>query len=486
MSDDKAASDPSTTSLAYDLMAPRWAKLATLLAGTEAMRDAGGDYLPIHPAETDVAYAERLGCTTLFNLTSLTLKSWVGRPFSDEVTVGDDVPGEVSSALNINKDVDLEGNSIDIFARRWFEEGLAKSFCHVLVDFPRKKEPEDGVVRTMADDRKENLRPYWVLVKPENLIFARAEIVDGAERLVHVRILETEVVADGFAEVTVERIRVLEPGSVAIWKRTEDNKSKDHEGWVLDDSWETDLDFIPLTTFYADRDSFMIGKPPLLDLADLNISHWQSSSDQRAVLTVARFPILACSGGIAADGKLEVGPNTWLYTADPQGRFYYVEHTGRAIEAGRKDMDTLESQMANYGAEFLRQKPGNPTATARALDSAESTSPLQDVTIRFMAAVSTALDFTAKWLGLKEEGGTIKLPTDFGPEQALVADYQALIAARKNQDISRLTYNRELKRRGTLSDEFDPAENAKELEEEAGDLTGSPVTAINIDPDAEE
>lgn len=477
------AKDPSTVSMAYAAMLPQWNKLTAVLAGTNAMREAGEEYLPMHPAESEAAYSERLEATTLFNLTDLTLKSWVGRPFSDPMKINEDVPEEISMLLK--DDIDLQGNNADVFARRWFEEGLAKAFCHVLVEFPRKKKAKKGEKRTLNDDRVENLRPYWVLVKPENLIFAHAEIVNGAEQLTHVRIMEKHVEQDGFAEKVSMRIRVLEPGLVTIFEKRKKGKSK-KEQWQQIEQWKIDLDCIPLVTFYANREGFMMGKSPLLDLADVNVSHWQSTSDQRSVLTVARFPILACSGGVDNGKTLKVGPNQWLYTSDPQGRFYYVEHTGAAIAAGRQDLADLESQMANYGAEFLRQRPGNPTATARALDSAESTSPLQDVTIRFMDAVAVALKYTAKWLKLQQEGGTITLPTDFGPEQALIEDYRALIEARKNRDISRERFTTELQRRGTLADDFDPKKNAEELEKEVGDLTGSPVDALPIDPDAEE
>ena len=483
MSDiEEAIKNPSAVSAAYTVMQPRWHKLATLLAGTAAMRKAGSRYLPKHPAESPPAHRERLEATVLFNLTSLTLKSWVGRPFSDKIEVGPDTPPEIEDILKDN--IDLQGNDVNVFTRRWFEKGLAKAMCHVLVEFPRKLAEDPDTPRTLADDRNANRRPYWVLVEPENLIFAHATIVDGREVLDHVRIMEHITEQVGFAEVATRQIRVLTPGKVQMYKEVKDKNQTDPE-WKMFDEWETDLPIIPLVTFYSDRESFMIGKPPLIDLADLNISHWQSTSDQRAILTVSRFPILAVSGAVDDEKKLVIGPNKWLNMPDPSGKFYYVEHTGAAIEAGRRDLLDLEDQMANYGAEFLRRKPGNPTATARALDSAESTSPLMDITVRFMDALSTALGYTAMWLKLEAGGGTLKLSTDFGPEEALVADFQALIAAHGAGSISRERFNAELKRRGTLADDFDNAANESELEKEAGAMTGAPVGDIDIDPEAD-
>src|SRR3546814_15204826 len=83
--------------------------------------------------------------------------------------------------------------------------------------------------------------------------------------------------------------------------------------------------------------------------------------------------MLACSGASEEDSDpVVIGPHKILYNEDPQGKFYYVEHTGSAIEQGRKDLEDLEKQMSMYGQQFLRQKPGNETATGKAIDSAEN------------------------------------------------------------------------------------------------------------------
>lgn len=448
-------------------MLPRWQKMNALLGGTESMRAAERTYLPQHQYEKDDVYACRLETAVLLNMTELTLESWVGRPFSDPIQLNDDVPKEI--AEGILEDVDLQGNELNVFARGWFRDGLAKSFSHVLVEFPRVEPRPDGQPRTLEDDRREKLRPYWINIPPENIIFARAEIINGVETLVHVRIQEEHTVMDGFEEVKRKLIRVLEPGNVRVYEYRKGSSGKIE--WVLDEEYETGLDFIPLVTFYASRECPFLGKPPLLDLADLNISHWQSSADQRHCLTVARFPVLAASGVSDADQKLVVGPNKWLVTENKDGKFYYVEHTGAALAAGQSDLEALETQMAQYGAEFLRKRPGNETATARALDSAEATSPLQDVTVRFEDAVNKALEYTAAWMRIGEnKGGTVKVNREFGPENIDAADLNTLDKARDRRDISRSAYIAELKRRAILQDEYDPEADQDELKTEEADM----------------
>jgi len=477
----KEAPTPATPSMAYEAMCPMWRKVETLLAGTDAMRAAGEEYLPRHEEEGQQAYMERLSRATLLNMTQLTLDSWVGKPFGDPVKVGDDVPEQIKELLD---NVDMQGNDITVFSRAWFRDGLAKAFSHVLVEFPRAQPREDGRPRTLEDDRRDNLRPYLVHIKPENLIFASAEVVNGVEVVTHVRIREEHVVRDGWGEKVVVHIRVIEPGLVTIFEERIDPKTK-KPVYVQIDQYPYSLNFVPLVTFYADRQSFMIGKPPLNDLADLNIAHWQSSSDQTSVLTVARFPILAVSGTVDGD-KLTVGPNQWLNTPDAAGRFYYVEHTGKAIAAGRQDLLDKEETMAEYGAVFLKRRPGGASATARALDSAETTSPLQDMAIRFQSSLQQVLVFIGAWMGMTaDQVGTMTISTDFGITDQDGKQLDALKEARKNRDISRARYLKELHRFGVLSDDFNFEQNEEELEEESVEMPNGEAEE-DLDPAASE
>ena len=155
-----------------------------------------------------------------------------------------------------------------------------------------------------------------------------------------------------------------------------------------------------------------------------------------------------------------------MFTPDAQGKFYYVEHTGKAIAAGEKDLEALVEMMGNYGAAFLKKRPGRETATARALDSAEGVSPLQDITVRFMDAVDQCLAFHAAWKGSKDGGGTVTIATDFGPETSNQSDFNVLKFTRRLGDISRKAYLAELQRRGTLQDDYDEEEDFAQIEEE--------------------
>lgn len=476
----KKQADVSTPSWAYGVMSPRWDIINTVMGGTEAMRAAGEAFLPRYERERPAHWQRRVDRAVLLNMLEKTSDHLVGQALKRPPELDVDVPPEIVALM---EDVDGQGTGLATFARMFFKQALDKAFCHVLVDFPAAAPRPDGRPRTLEDDRRDGLRPYWLLIPPENLIFAHAEFINGKETLTHIRFREDEVVVDGWEEVCKQRIRVIRrvpvdspggPTHVIEWSLWELQKVRGKkEEWVEVDGGIMDIDEIPLVTFYTARDALCLGKPPLLDLAYLNICHWQSSSDQRNVLTVTRFPMLAISGALKEnpDGSapISVGPHSYLQMDDPQGKFYFVEHTGAAISAGRQDLEDLKEEMASYGAEFMKKRPANEGVVARALDSAESLSALQVWVIDFRDALERALRLTAKWLRLGDDaGGSVLLDhTGVGLTDTETAHLDALDKARARRDISRVAYLAELKRRRVLSEDFDAEEDAEELEREA-------------------
>jgi len=510
---------PANPSAARQRMLPMWRLMDALLGGTETMRNSGKEYLTQHTGEVEDRYTERLAGATLWNQLEITLGGWVGRPFRDPLKLNDDVPKEI---VDISDDIDQLGTNMDTFARSWFRCGVSKAFCHVLIESPTVQENEDGSPLSKAQASEQNLRPYWCLIEPDEIIAARSEVIDGREVYTHLRIHERTLERDPedeFNEIWSEKIRVYDRHAdtvtVTVYRRDKEKDVESVDGWPIDGPpIDLGINEIPLVTFYADRQGFLLGKSPLQDLAELNKKHWNSQSDQDNILTIARFPILAASGVSNIDGSdalsadpqvgkdfsgtngTVIGPFNVLVSEEVGSKFYYVEHSGKAIKTGQDSLETLEAKMAAYGSEFLKKSPDRQTATARAMDSQESVSPLQAITLNFMDAMQTALALTAKWMSLstnegevdeKYHGGTITIVTDFGPEDASGVDLAALTAMRQARDISGKQMRREAKRRGILADDFDEKANDKELEEEALDLmkTQLPAPGQDLDPPEE-
>lgn len=481
----KRSDDPSSTSSAYDEMAERWALPLDLFGGTQAMRAAATRWLPQEPAETDAAYAVRLRRSFLFNGYRDTVRRLISYPFSRPVALGDDTPEAVAA---LAEDVDLQGTDLTQFARAMLLDGAILGLTHVLVDYP----PADptGQPRSIADEARDGLRPFFVHVCPINVIGWRSERIGGVETLTHLRIREAAVERDGeFGDVVVPRIRVFDLLPVvdshlgdtevshqvlwSLWKLAPKSAStQEHGGWYFADSGVlTGVDRIPLVTCYANATGFMQGTPPLEDLAWVNLAHYQSGSDQRNILRFARAGILFGAGFTEQDlgvtKRLEIGANRMLLSENPAAQLRWVEHTGAAIGAGRQDLVDLKDEMATLGLQPLVNKPGGITATQAAIDTARATCDLRAWARSLESTISQAFAVAAQWMGVHLDSPVVvTIDDDWGLSVGTAEDVRQLIELRRSRAISRDTLWAELRRRGVLDDEFDIEDEASRLQAE--------------------
>lgn len=425
-------SNPSAPTDAVKAMQADWAIVAPLMGGTTAMRAAGKALLPQYPAEEDETYKARLAVSTLLPAYSETVANMTSRVFAKPLQVLEDVPEAISALL---PDVDLNGNDLSNWAVEFFRTGLAYGLCHAFVEVPRA----DGV-RTKAEEKAAGIRPYLVMVKPEQVLGWR---YDG-NRLVQVRFLESvEEQADEFTASKVQQIRVLEPGSWRVFR------ANDKGQWALFDEGATSLAEIPLATFYAGRTGRMTARPPLLELAHMNVKHWQSQSDQDNLLHIARVPLLFM---FTDDEDFTLTISAGKATRMPAGGdAKYVEHTGAAIDAGRQSLQDLVDEMRMAGAKLLKKdQQASKTAAQANEEAAQELSPLARMAGHCADVIAVLLQRMADYLGLPE-GGHVELRGNFDADYAPEVSLPALVAMTNAGKLSNETLYTEMQRRGVIA-----------------------------------
>lgn len=434
-------------------MATQWPIVDALLGGTPAMRAAAESFLPKFPNEEQAAYSARLNASTLFPAFRRTLSVMAGKPFSKSLALSEETPERIKQ---LAEDIDLQGNSLHVFAANVFREALAYGLSGVLVDYP----VAEGV-RTLADERRAGSRPYFVHIRHDQILGWRTTTVAGRPVLSQLRIAEATEVEDGaFGAKVVQRVRVLEPGRWSLYE----NAGKDG-AYVLVAEGVSTFQGIPFVPVYGQKVGSMVGASPLMDLAYLNVKHWQSQSDQDNILHVARVPILVATG-VQDDFALTVGAASAVKIDNPDGRLQFVEHTGQAIKAGLDALAALEDQMIQTGAELLVAKPGQRTATEAATDAEANKSDLQMMVEQAEDGLDQCLQLMADWLGLPD-GGNAQMYKDFGAATLTEASAQLIVAANGAGLVSKRTALAELQRRGTLSPDLDI-----EAELEAAEIEG--------------
>lgn len=440
-------SDVRTESAAVSEMSCHWPMIRALLGGTSAMRAAGTAYLPKWPNEDQASYDARLKVATLYPAFSRTVEVLAGKPFAKPLTLGENVPGRIADWCD---DIDLQGRNLHTFAADIMRDVIGYGVSGVLVDYP----PANGV-KTLADERAMGARPYFTRYAPGTVLGWRTQRRAGATRLTQLRLLEAVEVEDGpFGVKCIEQVRVLVPGAWAIYRKVE--AGVDAGKWVLTEEGTTTLKEIPFVFFYGRRVCCGVGLPPLLELAHLNVEHWQSASDQSTILHVARVPILTVIGA-DDDTTITVGASHAVkLPRDADMKF--VEHTGAAIEAGRLSLQDLEERMRQTGAELLVLKPGQITATQTRSESEANKSALQRMAEGVEDAMDACLQFAADWVG-EAEGGSVELFKDFSAG-TLAESMKDLLA----MPISDETKFNEAKRRGLIASDVEWADEQERIQ----------------------
>ena len=478
----------------YNAMSPGWALTATLRAGTKAMRAQGKTYLPQEPDEQSKAYENRLQRSVLTNMYKKTADKLIGKPLKKPIIVEEDVPQEIRALLD---DVDSMGTRLDVFAKEIFQQAVDDGLTHILTEYPDADKAAQEIGEFVNDDGTKSLslrqatelgiRPYARHIKAGDLIGWKWEIIEGKKTLTQIRIKEIGMLEGEteFEQEARERVRVIERDQWRLFEKQDSNddggSTKKH--WVMIENGKNTLGRIALSTLYTNQLAFMIGQPWLEDIAQLQVAHWQSDSDQRNLLHVARVPILFAKGFGDEDTQLSLSIGSASFLKGPSSAdLKYVEHSGKGIEAGRNDLKDIEERIQFLGLEAMMKRPGggDVTATQSAIDSSESNSSLGMISQELENTLEEMLDFFAQWMELGEDsGGSLTVFKDFGIEMADAADIEVLLKAKQAGEISQLTFLKEIKRRGLLAEDFNPQTEIDLLDIESG---GKATTDEPIDP----
>jgi hypothetical protein len=184
-------------------------------------------------------------------------------------------------------------------------------------------------------------------------------------------------------------------------------------------------------------------------------------SDQMNITHVARVPILYGTGFNDND-QLTVGSNSAIL-GPPSSTLEYIEHTGKAIEAGISEIHDLEDRMYIESLEMVSKS--SDTATSRSLDVSDANSSLQVLAIKLQEMITNVNFMMEDWEDIPREGRAL-INTDFGLHIKDGSEANILLKMRQNGSISRETLHKEYVRRNILSEDFDSEEELKRLEAE--------------------
>lgn len=422
-------SDPNTAWYAQE---PHWILIEDLMQGSYGMRRKHRRYLPQEPRELDESYDNRLArsvCPPYYQRLERMLAGMLTR----KPVRLDDTSDAIREQLF---DVDLQGNDLNV----WTYEAARK-----LVRY--------GHVGTLVDAPSDGGRPYWVTYTPRQILGWRTEPKDGQQQLTQLRLLESTIVPDGlYGEKAVEQVRLLTPGAYELHQ-------KDDKGdFRIIDEGVTSLPEIPFSVAYANRFNYLESRPPLEDIAELNLKTYQVQSDLDNQLHISAVPMLAFYGFPSAAEEVSAGPGEAIaFPSD--GRAEYIEPGGSSFDYQFRRLEQLAAQINELGlSAVLGQKLSAETAEAKRIDRSQGDSTMMVIAQNMQDMIDNCLQFHAQYLGQNEAAGSCLVNRDFIGARLEPQEIQSLLQLYTAGTITQETLLQNLSDGEVLGDDFNVEE----------------------------
>lgn len=455
-------------------MADYWEMVTAIVEGRDAVIARGEKYLPKFTNESTADYAFRLETARYTNIYRDIIEGLAQKPFAQELHLAE---GASERFVSLIEDIDGRGNHLHVFAGETFFNGINKAIDWILVDYTAS----EGL-RTIEAEKQAGVRPYWIHVPADSVIWIESEIIQGREQLTLVKILEKPKHVRTFWRVSggAAKTQGLGDGTVDVvmWKVEIENEEGN---WVIDKQARLTINEIPMVPFVIGRRKGVHWQynPPMRDAADLQIELYQQETALKYIKTSTCFPMLAGNGVTPekdADGKAKpvpVGPLAVLYAPPNQdgnhGEWQWIGTDAATLKFLSADVKDTIKELRELGRQPLTAQSGVLTVISTAVAAAKSNSAVQAWTLQLKDTLENAMRLTALWLN-ETTAPQVTVFTDFGVEDLDNKSPEYLLKLREAGDLSLNTLWTEFRRREILGPEFDEeAELDKLLQEVPGE-----------------
>lgn len=400
-----------------------WTRVGDVLAGRDAVMTRGEPYLPMLESHRSNSsdYAEYAGRGLWYGATGRTHDGFLGAIYRREPTLR-----LTRRTERMKNNATGTGDSFYTFSKFATGQVIGKGRYGLFLD-----RPLDG-----GD-------PYIVGYEAEEIRNWRMRRVNGQLQLDQVILHEFDDVPadDGFGSKIISRYRVLELDSdgyfqVRIFSRVEGGGVSRTEGsgsYVETERFVPrptgkPIEYIPFVFIGPTHLRPTPSKPPLLDMADVNLVHWRNSCDHQMALHRIAFP------QIVFTGVDDVGNTAWINDAKriwglPMGAtFGMLEFKGDGLGAIERDLDRCEAYMARLGARMLEdQKRVVETAEALSIRASGETSTLANIARTVGDGFQILFRWAAEWESEDASKVTVELNQDFHDGRMSPQDLLSLV-----------------------------------------------------------
>lgn len=411
----------------YLKFAEKWQRCRDVADGSDAVKQKGTDYLPKLSSQDAMQYIAYVIRANFYNATNRTISGLVGMLFRKPPVK--DTPTALDNLLT---NIDMNGTPFDMFSQLVCQEVLTVNRVGILVDYAKYDANSQPVLTQLAAE-KMNLRPTLKMYCTESIINWKFENVNNVYTLTQLVLQENFTFPklnasnkpSEWEQQTELRWRVLDIYEGKYRQRVF-HKVNGIDTQVDGDIYplmnNQPLAFIPFFCITQDGVSWLITNPPLLDLVDVNLSHYNTSADYENGCHFTGVPTFYIAGyqepvptGNGTPAKIALGSENAIILPNPEGKVGFAEFTGTGLGSLVANLDRKEQQMAILGARMLATEGKQAqTATTTAIHRTGENSVLSSISIAVSLGLSRALSVFSAWFGYPTEC-KIDLNKDFLP-----------------------------------------------------------------------
>jgi len=406
----------------------QWSRVRDCLAGSDVIKSKGTTYLPKPAGLSNSDFDDYTMRAEFYPATARTLDGLAGAVFRKDPLMT--VPEAQEKLL---EEATLRGEDITTFAKRVVRDVISVGRFGSLVDFDESME-----------------KPFVAGYRAENIINWRVTVIDRRPVVTLIVLKEAAYAPDAddpFATVEVERWRVLLLGhaeaedvgplvySQQVWeKREEDKDPMQIGGTIIPTRRGKPLEKIPFTFFGPFDLSPDPQKAPLLDLSDVNLSHYRTSAELEEGAYFTGLPMYWVAGrmqGSQDEGEVEftVGSRQALLLEEGSTAGV-LSVDGGDMGILKTLMDDKEKRMAVLGARILEdQKAGVEAAATVTMRHAGESSLLSSISGTCSKGMAQVVEDLVWWDGVEPKDIGFELNKDFISGQIAPSELVQLVAA---------------------------------------------------------
>jgi len=376
---------PFTLNASYAVTAPQWLRIRDVLKGSDAVKLAGTEYLPQLSGQDDDEYKAYKKRAVFFNITSRILST--------------------NSGVIVRRTPSIEYN--DRLAYYFEDDRIDKVTFHELFRYSVREVISTGRVGILVDVM--NDKPAIHKFPTESILNWEMNL-DGSIKQILLMSTETTLDPITFEEVSVKvfyRLHLVNE----VYSITKYDDTGTPKGTTQPSVHGRTLKYIPftcITTFGLDLEPV---KSPILEIVDLNLSHYLSSADLEHGRHFVGCPQPYITGG-TSEVKLRVGSEVAWVVPNEKAKVGYLEFLGAGLSSLTDALKEKQSQISQFSAQLMDTSTRGSEAegTVRMRYSSDAAN-LSDIALSVESGLGEVYNTIADWLNV--DNPTIVLNKDF-------------------------------------------------------------------------